>query len=513
MNFTPVLGSDADFDLVRGFLQDAGYSAERVAARTGVEAIVQFRERRAGRTVGVALEDPLDLLIRLFMDAEVLPRDLVRRWIPAPVLEALERLGLVMTARSDPAGCHAAVLLYPTEGVYIVSDLNVDPDPAFEEPLRDDVVYPAITLNTTRFLALVPVTPCRRFLELCAGTGIAALRAARTAGHAWATDITTRSTHFAAFNARLSGLANVTALQGDLYQPVAGQRFDRIAAHPPYVPAKESKYVFRDGGEDGEQITRRILAGLAEHLEPGGRLYCTCMATDRKEGRLEQRVRGMLGPEAGEFDVLVVTRFEYDAVDYYTRVALAGRGDFQTLEPTLRQLADLGVEQLVYSTIIVQRRASDRPVFTRRRQLGRGTGSAEVEWLLEWETISLEPETQARLLAGRPRVSPAASLQMLLRPANGSWQPAEVTALCEWPFSLRARSPVWGADLLAQCDGTVTGGELVERFRAGGILPAAEAEAAVTALIRVLVSAGILHLEEFPLPPPPGPAGTQHPLA
>lgn len=513
MSLTPTLGSEEDFEAIRRFLDDAGYTAERVSARTGVAAIVHFQEIRQGRTVGVSLDDVLDLLIRLFMDTELIPAEVVRRWIPAAVLESMRRLGLVTAARSDPNRCHATVLLYPTEAVYIISDLDADPDPQFGEPLRDDVVYPAITLNTTRFLALLPRTPCRRFLELCAGTGIAALVAARTADHSWAADITERSTLFATFNARLNRLGNVTAVQGDLYQPVAGQRFDRIAAHPPYVPAKESKVVFRDGGEDGEQITRRVMGGLADHLEPGGRLYCTCMATDRTDGRLEQRVRGMLGPQAGEFDVLVVTRFEYDAVDYYTRVALSGRSPFSNLEPTLRQLAELGVEQLVYSTIVVQRRATERPVFTRRRQLGQGSGWAEVEWLLGWETAALDPGTTPRILAGRPRVAPSASLQMRLRPAEGNWLPTEVIALAEWPFSLRAKCPVWGADLLAQCDGSVTGQALADRLRAGGVVPAAEAEASVAALVRVLVSAGILTLDDFPLPAVASPERTQHPVA
>jgi methylase of polypeptide subunit release factors len=35
----------------------------------------------------------------------------------------------------------------------------------------------------------------------------------------------------------LNDVSNVTVLQGDLYDPVQGQRFDRITIHPPYVPA------------------------------------------------------------------------------------------------------------------------------------------------------------------------------------------------------------------------------------------------------------------------------------
>jgi methylase of polypeptide subunit release factors len=69
------------------------------------------------------------------------------------------------------------------------------------------------------------------------GTGIAALVAAqKDAAHAWAFDITARATHFAEFNRRLNAIPNVTAAEGDLYAPAGGQTFDRIVAHPPYLP-------------------------------------------------------------------------------------------------------------------------------------------------------------------------------------------------------------------------------------------------------------------------------------
>src|SRR5690606_29151931 len=146
----------------------------------------------------------------------------------------------------------------------IASDLDSgapgasDPD-SLEQP---DFVFSAITSLTGTFLSQLPDAPCERCLELCAGTGTAALAAAKQAGHVWATDLTARSTRFAEFNARLNNLQNVTAVQGDLYEPVLGLTFDRIVAHPPYVPATETQMVYRDGGEDGEQVIRGILQGL-----------------------------------------------------------------------------------------------------------------------------------------------------------------------------------------------------------------------------------------------------------
>ena len=42
--------------------------------------------------------------------------------------------------------------------------------------------------------------------------------------------------------------------------------------HPPYIPAKETELIFRDGGKDGEQIIRRAVEGLPRFLRPGGNI-------------------------------------------------------------------------------------------------------------------------------------------------------------------------------------------------------------------------------------------------
>ena len=162
--------------------------------------------------------------------------------------------------------------------------------------LPPDVVYPAILDTTRRFLQDLPDTACDAMLDIGTGTGIAALIGARSARHVWATDITARAVRFAEINRRFAGLDNMTVAEGDMYAPVEGLTFDRITMHPPYVPAKKSKFLYRDAGEDGEQIIRRAVEGLPEMLRPGGRFYSQQVATDREKETLEQRVRKWLGP-------------------------------------------------------------------------------------------------------------------------------------------------------------------------------------------------------------------------
>ncbi|MCX6630450.1 MAG: class I SAM-dependent methyltransferase [Candidatus Solibacter sp.] len=159
--------------------------------------------------------------------------------------------------------------------MYIASDRWSNPDgTAIDTPT--DAVYPAFIATTRLFLELLPKGTCDNFLDLCAGTGIAALVAAKNgARHACASDITERCSMFAEFNRRLNAIPNVSIATSDLYRNLDRQTFDCIVAHPPYVPTLSPKWIFYSGGEDGEQVTRGIVEGLPLHLRDGG-TFCAC---------------------------------------------------------------------------------------------------------------------------------------------------------------------------------------------------------------------------------------------
>lgn len=116
--------------------------------------------------------------------------------------------------------------------------------------------------------------PASHVLELCAGTGAISLGLAARGHRVTTVDISRR----AALNARLNAFANGASLdarQGDLFEAVAGERFDAIVANPPYVPAppgEERRGQARawNAGPDGRIILDRICAEAAEFLRPGG---------------------------------------------------------------------------------------------------------------------------------------------------------------------------------------------------------------------------------------------------
>jgi len=139
--------------------------------------------------------------------------------------------------------------------------------------------------------------PRARVLDLCTGTGVLALTAAQRGAVVTAVDTDARAVLAVRLNARVNG-ERVRVLRGDLYAPVAGERFDLVVSAPP-IPA---------GGDDPRGLLDRIVAGAPEHLRTGGTLLLVHPApagTERTLGLLDQagldgdvvaRRRGELGP-------------------------------------------------------------------------------------------------------------------------------------------------------------------------------------------------------------------------
>ena len=122
-------------------------------------------------------------------------------------------------------------------------------------------------------------------LDLGSGSGVAALILAPNAQQVYATDIAPRCILFTEFNRQLNGVENIIVREGGLYQPVEGLKFDLITCHPPFdISLSSKKYIYADGGKDGEFVTRGVISGLPGMLKPGGQYIGAVRATDRVDG-------------------------------------------------------------------------------------------------------------------------------------------------------------------------------------------------------------------------------------
>jgi carbamoyltransferase len=241
---------ETDFHQIRQLLAQAGFTDAALEER--------FRAGSPGST-----PDQLDLLGDLFLRGISVSCSHMRAAFTQTQISLLTDAKLIEQTHEEQY--QALVSLYPVGPLWIVSD-RIWPG----RSVPSDVVFSAISPNTQDFLAAIPMRPCRSFLELCAGTGAAALLAASNwAEQSAAFDLCPRSVEFARINCLLNGLENVETAQGDLWQPARGRRYDFIVAHPPYVPSLRPAYVFRDGGTLGDHLLQRIFEGLPEHHAPG----------------------------------------------------------------------------------------------------------------------------------------------------------------------------------------------------------------------------------------------------
>jgi release factor glutamine methyltransferase len=106
-------------------------------------------------------------------------------------------------------------------------------------------------------------------LDMGTGSGVCAVFAARHARRVVAVDINPAAVRCARINALLNDLDHMIEVRhGDLFEPVAGERFDLILFNPPFVRGAPKDT--RDGAWRSNDVAERFAAGLRDRLKPGG---------------------------------------------------------------------------------------------------------------------------------------------------------------------------------------------------------------------------------------------------
>ncbi len=118
-------------------------------------------------------------------------------------------------------------------------------------------------------------------LDMCTGSGAIAVSIANMRPDACvtATDISPDALSLARENAETHN-AKIRFLQGDIFAPVSGERFDVIACNPPYLTKSDMSELQTEvkaepalalyGGDDGLEFYRRLAKQTASTLKSGG---------------------------------------------------------------------------------------------------------------------------------------------------------------------------------------------------------------------------------------------------
>lgn len=496
------LGNAEDFARAESLLRSSHLEDTALCQLLRIDSLATLSSVRASEVDFSDAGPRLEVLMRLFLFLEAVPLDDVERAIDAEALASLVALDLV---RREAETYCSSVFLYPVGDLLIASDRYRNPDGSPPTEALPDAVFPAVFVGSLRFLRVVSKTPARDALDLCSGSGVAALMLGKYCEHVTACDITARATHFARFNRLLNRCDNVDVLQGDLYQAVEGRSFDRIVAHPPYVPSLSHEHIYRDGGETGESLVRRIVEGLPQYLRPGGSYYSICAGWDTTDGPFEQRVRGWLGEVHREFDVAFGFNNDLAPDQLATQLAQqASGGDVTESLQWRKRFDEAGMQRLVYGALVIHRRrvAEALEPVTARPTLARLSDGAGFDSFFRWKQWRASKEAAGELTLAiadlTPRFGRDFRLTVTYEAEEETLFASEVVLQCGWPFLGMTRVDLWVMPVAANFNGRRTVLEVFQSARDASALPEALSFADFTTLVANMLERGYLEVDAFP---------------
>jgi ribosomal protein L3 glutamine methyltransferase len=244
-------------------------------------AVTRFAEGKVA--FGQGTDDPVEEAIFLVSEALGLPIDRIDSFLPARMTLAERRKVFGLIEKRVRDRIPAAYLLHSAylQGVrFYVDERVIVPRSYLAELLFGDLLFGGDA-------PIVDPASVTRVLDLCTGSGCLAILACDVFPLASvdAVDLSDGAIEVAGINVAEHGLKHrVNVLKGDLFAPVGDAAYDIILSNPPYVtteaaaelPAEfaHEPRLALDGGVDGLDAVRRILAEAPAHLNPGGGLLC-----------------------------------------------------------------------------------------------------------------------------------------------------------------------------------------------------------------------------------------------
>jgi hypothetical protein len=344
--------ADAEANALLGeALRGAGYETERLASELGLREPLRPDTLELPYHLLVLEREPrLGALVRLFQLRLPLDEGEAEAALAPAPLDRLVASGLL---ERDAAGVRSAVALVPVLGVLLASDW----ESATRPPERADHVLGAA--GPSRLLSTLGVrTRVDAALDLCAGSGLQALLAARHARRVVATDVNPRALRFAELNALLNGVDNVETREGSLFDPVEGETFDAISANPPYVVSPEHEFLFRDSGLPGDSFCEALVRALPSHLREGGIAHLLVAWAHGVDEPWSAPLRRWL--DGSGCDALLLRHVSQEPLEYareQNRMHCADPAAFgEAIERWLDHYVSLGIERIGWGALVLRRR-------------------------------------------------------------------------------------------------------------------------------------------------------------
>ena len=456
---------------VRDALRGAGWSATALDELLGTTARTHLdRDELAPLLRRTRGSEPLAVLARLFVaGVPVPPEQAAAAGVPPEWLA--------------PDGS-ARVRLQPVRHGGVEVLVPHDPGRAATGVAQDQVL--GVGAASLTLAAATPRDVVGSVLDLGAGSGVQALLADDHAGRVVATDRNPRATAYA----RLAGVLNdapLDARTGDLLEPVAGERFDLVVSNPPFVVGPGTRYTYRDSGLGGDEVCRRLVQGVPAHLADGGVAVLLANWLHRAGEDGDERVRSWFAGTG--CDGWVVQRELAAPEDYVTawlRDTDEGPRFDELYDAWVQWFAEQRVEAVAFG-IIGMAPGRERVVLDDVEQPVAATWGEQVR--AHFAALDL---LETDLREARLRLRDDVRLHSVARRTDDGWYADAQLLQQEAGLRWSGGVDVYGATLLAGCDGSRRLGDLLAVLASSAGISDAEAAEQVLPVVQRLVEQGFL---------------------
>lgn len=501
--------------------QHVGFDSTGITEFLGAEGMAALRRgepEAVAMRLRARLDDPLAILITVFLLHEELPREVVEKALGAQLVadlltaKVLGRRQMIshMDDNDEIAGADLRFLTaildvqpHLIAGVsrLVFSDVDASLVPNYVPGRHHVLGVGAASFSLLRTTAQSPVASV---LDMGAGSGVQALGQLGCADTITLTDVHSRALDMAEATMAAAGASEqVEILEGSWFEPVTDRIFDRIIANPPFVVGPpDITHVYRDSGLDLDGATQLVVSQAPDHLTDTGTAHLLGAWVHVADADWRSRVAGWL-PDHGvrawilQRDVVdpalyVGTWLRDESIDPRSP---EGRSKTQRW---LSHFADANVVGIGFGFIALERIAADAPsdilIEEVHHEVDVDLGPEVLEYFARCAWLAQVGASE--LLASRFVVRPSVAKEVVSvadATAGVGFAPAAVRLV-------RMDGPRWSHTVDEALAAIVGGlhpqglslGETVELYAVAHDLDAAELQAEVVARIVDLVRHGLV---------------------
>jgi SAM-dependent methyltransferase len=482
-------GRSEDFSGLRESFGRAGFTEaavkEIVEGKNDHNLDWQFVVRRT------AEPSPLHSLLRLFILGLPLSVETARSALSPVDFERLIDIGLV---ERTVDGVRSEARLLPWHDFFLLSDFL----PAEGESLRPDFVMSGTSASSISLTRLTIRNRVRAALDIGTGAGIHALLAAAHADHVVATDVNRRALNFASMNARLNGIGNISFVEGSLFEPVAGEKFDLIVSNPPFVLSPQSALMFQNAGLHGDNVSEVIVRESPGHLNDGG--CAVSLISWQHENELDWAERPGQWVTGRGCDFWLLCAASDDPLSYAANALrqtepIRGSRYGELLDEWLGYYHKQGIVRLALGAAILRKREAARNWVHCEKLSGASAvddAGEQIRRMFAAEDLLAGLEDDEALLDRRLALHPDHLLEQRYVAAEEGWTSQSLILKSARGIEYRIAIDARVLAFLSQCNGSRTLRELVAEVAEEGGVDFASAAAGCLALSFRLLRVGLL---------------------